>query len=275
MKYFTVFLRHGLLCAGALIMVLPFIIMLSTSLKTQADIYAGTVLRLIPDQWAVKANFTEALINQPMLDFLLNGLLVAVSIFSLQLCVAVPCAYALAKLRFRGRNALFGLILWALLIPPQVVALPVFLELHAVNQLNSYTALILPWTISVLGIFLLRQFFVAIPDAIFDAARLDGLSDVGIMLHIAMPLAVPALTSFGILSLISHWNDFFWPLICLQDITYYTPPLGIVFFKNEDAGIEYGPLMAAACVAVLPLILIFLANRHRFIQGVSLQSAVK
>jgi multiple sugar transport system permease protein len=274
MRTFKVFLRHALLMAGAVFMLLPFVVMLSTSLKSQADIFSGG-FRLMPAEWGMVANYTEVFTKLPILDFMLNGAIVTTAIFCIQAVVAVPCAYALAKFRFAGRKALFNCVLWCLLIPPQAVAIPVFMELHSFGMLNSYAALIMPWTISVLGIFLMRQFFMAIPDDIIDAARMDGMGEVSILIRIMVPMALPALTAFGILSFIAHWNDFFWPLICLQDVKYFTPPLGIAYFKTDDAGVSYGPLMAAACIITVPLLAAFLAARDKFIQGVSIQAGVK
>ncbi|OBQ52128.1 sugar ABC transporter permease [Halodesulfovibrio spirochaetisodalis] len=274
MRHFSYFLRHALLAAGALFMATPFIVMLSTALKSQANIFSGS-FSIIPEQWAASGNFGEVFTSLPIIQFMLNGALVTATIFCIQVLVAVPCAYALAKFDFKGRNILFNCVLWSLLIPPQAVAIPVFLELHSLGLLNSYSALILPWTISVLGIFLMRQFFMAIPDDIMDAARMDGMGEISILIRIMLPMAVPALTAFGILSFIAHWNDFFWPLICLQDVQYFTPPLGIAYFKTDDAGIKYGPLMAAACVITIPLLVVFLAARDKFIQGVSVQAGVK
>ncbi|WP_461209437.1 carbohydrate ABC transporter permease [Desulfocurvus sp. DL9XJH121] len=265
--------RHALLTAGAMVMLIPFVVMLSTSLRTQADIFAG--LSILPREWGAWSNYHQVFTKQPIIRFMLNGLLVTTCIFLIQVVVAVPCAYALAKFRFMGRALLFNIVLWCLLIPPQAVAVPVFMELHAAGMLDSYGALIMPWTISVLGIFLMRQFFMAIPDDIVDAARMDGMGEVSILTRIMMPMALPALTAFAILSFIAHWNDFFWPLICLQDVKYYTPPLGISYFKTDDSGISYGPLMAAACIITVPLIAAFLAARDKFIQGVSIQAGVK
>lgn len=270
----TKILSHLVLIIGACFMLIPFVVMLSTALKSQANIFAGG-FSILPTEWAVVENFTEVYEKIPIIRFMVNGGIVTSSIFLIQIVIAVPCAYALAKFKFAGRTFLFNCVLWCLLIPPQAVAIPVFLELHAVGMLNSYAALIVPWSISVLGIFIMRQFFLAIPDDIIDAARMDGMSEMSILLRIMVPMALPALTAFGILSFIAHWNDYFWPLICLQDIKYYTPPLGISYFNTDDAGVSYGPLMAAACIITVPLLLVFLAARDKFIQGVSIQAGVK
>ena len=197
-------------------------------------------------------------------------MIVTGGIFLLQLMVSLPAAYALAKLRFLGRDALFAAVLLCLLIPPHAVAVPVFLMLHSVGLLNSYAALVVPWTISVFGIFLMRQFFMTVPDDLVDAARMDGISEFGIVWRVMLPTAVPALTAFGIFSVVAHWNDYFWPLIVINDQALFTPPLGVAHFRNEDAGTDFGPLMAAATLIIAPLIAGFLLAQRRFIEGISL-----
>ncbi len=265
---------HILLIIGACFMLVPFIVMLSTALKSQANIFAGG-FSVIPTEWAAVENFQEVYQKIPIIRFMINGGIVTTSIFLIQVVIAVPCAYALAKYKFAGKRFLFNCVLWCLLIPPQAVAIPIFLELYSVGMLNSYAALIVPWSISVLGIFIMRQFFLAIPDDIIDAGRMDGMGELSILMRVMVPMALPALTAFGILSFIAHWNDYFWPLICLQDVKYYTPPLGISYFNTSDAGVSYGPLMAAACIITIPLLAVFLTARDKFIQGVSIQAGVK
>ncbi len=134
----------------------------------------------------------------------------------------------------------------ACLIPPQVTAIPLYIGIWRLGLLDTYAAIILPSTISVFGIFLMRQFFRTVPDDLLHAARLDGLSEFAIVWRIMLPMAVPAMVSFGILSLIWNWNEFFWPLIVIQSEHLATPPLGVSFFSNAEAGTNYGVLMAAA-----------------------------
>ncbi len=186
----------------------------------------------------------------------------------------MPCAYALAKLRWRGRETTFLFVLAGLLVPPQVPAIPLYIVLWKLGIADTYAAIILPSTISVFGIFLMRQFFSTVPDDLLHAARLDGLSEFAIVWRIMLPTAMPALVAFGVLSLVWNWNEFFWPLLVVQNEPLATPPLGVVFFANAEAGTNYGALMAAATVITAPLVLAFLAAQRWFIDGVTM-TAVK
>lgn len=262
-------LRHVVLMTAAALVLLPFAWMVATSLKPPGEIFADHI-RWWPDRFYGVENYTAAFTKAPLGRFLLNGAIVTVSIFVIQVLVALPASYALAKLRFLGRDALFAAVLLCLLIPPHAVAVPVFLMLHSVGLLNSYAALVVPWTISVFGIFLMRQFFMTVPDDLVDAARMDGISEFGIVWRVMLPTAVPALTAFGIFSVVAHWNDYFLPLIVINDQALFTPPLGVAHFRNEDAGTDFGPLMAAATLIIAPLIAGFLLAQRRFIEGISL-----
>lgn len=262
-------LRHVVLMSAAALVLLPFAWMVATSLKPPAEIFADHI-RWWPDRFYGAENYTAAFTKAPLGRFLLNGAIVTASIFVIQVLVALPASYALAKLRFLGRDVLFGAVLLCLLIPPHAVAVPVFLLLHSVGLLNSYAALVLPWTISVFGIFLMRQFFMTVPDDLVDGARMDGISEFGIVWRVMLPTAIPALTAFGIFSVVAHWNDYFWPLIVINDQALFTPPLGVAHFRNEDAGTDFGPLMAAATLVIAPLIAGFLLAQRRFIEGIAL-----
>lgn len=262
-------LRHCVLAIGAVFILAPFIQMLSTSIKPGAEIASGT-LAFWPDDFHGVENYTEAFTATPLLRYLINGVIVTVSIFVLQVIIALPCAYALSKLRWWGRDVVFAMVLLCLLIPPHAVAIPVYLLLYQIGVLDSYSALVVPWIISVFGIFLMRQFFMTVPDDLVDAARMDGLSEFGIVWRVMLPTALPALTAFGIFSVIAHWNDYFWPLIVLSNEDYYTPPLGIATFRTAEVGFSYGPLMAAATVVIAPLVIAFLVAQRRFIEGITL-----
>ncbi|WP_315832405.1 carbohydrate ABC transporter permease [Bradyrhizobium prioriisuperbiae] len=260
--------RHGGLLLTTAFALIPFIWMLSLSLKPQAEIFQPA-FHLWPQSFHGFENYRIALTSAPMLRFLLNGLFVCATIFLLQMLVCVPCAYALAKLRFRGRDTLFSAVLVGLLVPPQALAIPHFVLLHVFGLLDTYAALILPWTISTLGIFLMRQFFRAVPDELIDAARLDGLGEFEIIWRVMLPVAVPALAAFGIFSVVAHWNDLFWPLIAVRSEELSTPALGILLFRDDEAGQLMGPLMAGSVIIVAPLILAFLFAQQRFIDGIS------
>src|SRR5262249_4470284 len=149
-------------------------------------------IRLLPERWYAWENYRDAFVRVPLLRFMVNGAFVTAAIFACQALVAVPCAYALAKLRFPGRDALFGLVLLGLLIPNHLPAIPLYIMLYKLGLLDSYAALILPFTISVFGIFLLRQFFLGVPDDLLHAARLDGMSELAIVWRVMVPTAIPA-----------------------------------------------------------------------------------
>ncbi len=260
--------RHVLLVASAAFALLPFVWMVSLSLKPPDEIFQPD-FHLWPQTFHGVENYHVALTAAPMLRFLLNGVFVCAVIFALQLVICVPCAYALAKLRFRGRDTLFSAVLVGLLVPPQALAIPHFVLLYVFGLLDTYAALILPWIISAFGIFLLRQFFRSIPDEIIHAARLDGLGEFEIIWRIMMPMSAPALAAFGIFSVVAHWNDLFWPLIAVRSEEISTPALGILLFRDDEAGQFLGPLMAGATIIVAPLLLAFLFAQRRFIDGLA------
>ncbi len=262
-------LRHVVLMTMAVVIVAPFVWMVLCSFKTQGEILSAEI-NLLPHTWAAIENYTAALTRVPMLRFLLNGVIVTLVIFLLQVLVNLPAAYALAKLRFRGRSAFLGLVLLCLLIPVHATAIPTYIMFYKAGLLNTYASLILPFTISVFGIFLMRQFFMTVPDDLIDAARVDGMSEIGIVWRVMLPTAVPALVAFGIFSVVAHWNDYFWPLIVVADQALYTPPLGVAFFRLNDQGTSYGPLMAAATISIAPLVIAFLLAQRRFIEGITL-----
>ena len=310
--------KHAILLIGALVVLLPFYVMLSYSLKSPGEIerneggFAGDQKPMVdercvilrdPDRDAIAAartrfpamddreiraeliaeieaqctmlpvvfNYTKAFSEAPLLRYLFNGVVVTVSIFLIQVIVALPCAYALAKLRFWGRDLVFGLVLFCLLVPVHAIALPLYIMLSKVGLTNSYAALVVPWTISVFGIFLMRQFFRTVPDDLIDAARMDGMSEFSIVWRVMLPTAVPALLAFAIFSVVAHWNDYFWPRVVITgNRDLFTPPLGLREFKGDADGSFYGPMMATATIIVAPLIVAFLLAQRRFIEGITL-----
>ena len=288
--WFGEFTKHATLLLGALVVILPFYLMLSFSFKSPAEIqsisggFFGSQA-LMTDRRCIKEgrpadecemrpvvyNYTAAFNEAPLLRYLLNGVIVTLSIFAIQVLVALPCAYALAKLRFWGRDVVFGMVIFCLLIPVHAIALPLYIMLAKAGLTNTYAALVIPWTISVFGIFLMRQFFKTVPDDLIDAARMDGMSEFSIVWRVMLPTAVPALLAFGIFSVVAHWNDYYWPRVVITgDRDLMTPPLGLRMFKSDLDGNEYGPMMAATTVIVAPLVIAFLLAQRRFIEGITL-----
>ncbi|KRR19383.1 carbohydrate ABC transporter permease [Bradyrhizobium retamae] len=261
-------LRHAVLLATGALILVPFVWMASLSLKPPGEIFRAS-FSFWPAQFYGVENYTKALTEVPLPRYMGNGLVVCVLILGVQILVCAPCAYALAKLHFLGRDLLFGLVLVGLLLPHQVLSLPLFILGYQLGILNTYAALVFPYVVSPFGIFLFRQFFKTIPDDVVHAARLDGLSEIAIVWKIMVPMALPAVIAFSIFSVVSHWNDLFWPLIAVRDQSLMPPPLGIMAFKNEEAGNDYGPLMAASTLVVLPLLIAFLAAQKWFVEGLT------
>ncbi|MFB8343490.1 carbohydrate ABC transporter permease [Brucella cytisi] len=260
---------HGILISGAIFILMPFVWMLVTSIKPPNEIFSAQ-LRLWPTQFYGVENYSFALESAPLLRFALNGVIVCAGILLVQLIVAIPCAYALAKLEFTGRNVFFVLILLALAIPIQVPALPLYIGLAWTGQLNTYFSMMLPFFLSAFAIFLFRQFFRGFPDDIINAARLDGMGELEIIWRIVTPSAMPAIAAFSVFSIVAHWNDLYWPLIVISDNQLAPPPLGMLLFADAETGSNYGALTAAATMLTAPLVICFLVARKRFIQGITM-----
>jgi multiple sugar transport system permease protein len=268
-RFLSLVLIHGVLIAGALFMLAPFIWMLVTSIKPPAEIFSAEIA-LWPKQFYGVENYRFAMEKAPLLRFALNGVILCAGILVVQLLVAIPCAYALAKLDFPGRNLLFVLVLLGLCIPVQVPAMPLYIGLAQLGLLNTYFSMMVPFFLSVFAIFLFRQFFRSFPDDIINAARLDGMSEFEIVWRIVTPSAWPAIAAFAVFSTVAHWNDLYWPLIVISDAKLAPPPLGMMFFADAETGSNYGALTAAATILTAPLVLTFLIARRRFIDGITM-----
>lgn len=262
-------LVHTVLIAGAVFMLLPFVFMLVTSIKPPSEIFEAT-FRLWPRNFYGLQNFQSALTTAPLLRFLLNGMIVCGGILVVQLLVAIPAAYALAKLNFPGRPILFSLVLLGLCIPVQAPSLPLYIAFAELGILNTYLSMMLPFFLSVFAIFLFRQFFKGYPDEIIQAARLDGVGEFEIVWRIVVPSAWPAIAAFSVFSVVAHWNDLYWPLIVISDTKLATPPLGMMYFADSEIGSNYGALSAGATIITAPLVVAFLIARRRFIAGITM-----
>lgn len=260
-----------LLVAGV-VTVFPFAWMLSSSLMPPTEIFRPG-LHLLPEQPTLD-NYRMAMTKAPLARFLLNGVIVTGLIALGQLLVVVPAGYAFARMRFPGRDLLFLAVLAALAVPGYVRAIPNFLLLSNWGLINSYAALVLPFIGSAFGIFLMRQFFRQLPGELLDAARLDGCGTWALLWHVLLPLIRPALAAFSVFSIVSHWNDFFWPLVVIRTSRLYTPPAGIAFFAGADGGENWGVIMAAGVVVILPLVIVFLIARRQFVDSLA-TAAVK
>jgi len=262
-------IRIVLLGAIALVMTAPYIFMITTSFKPQSEVFAGG-LNLLPQQWSIVANYSKAVTAVPLLRILLNGVIVCAAIVFFQILFALPAAYSLAKLRFGGRDIIFGLVIMGLLVPIHAISIPLYAMARWAGLLNTLAVLIAPFTLSVFAIFLFRQFIKTFPNDMVLAARSDGLSEAAIVWRVILPNAWPAASAFAIFSVVAHWNDLYWPLITVSKTQLATPPLGLMFFRAAEVGDDYGALMAATVLITLPLVLFFLFAQRLFIEGLTM-----
>lgn len=262
-------LRWALVAFTAAVALFPFLWMLRTSLAPPDEVYANG-LDLLPGALTL-GNYTEAWRDAGLGSAMLNGAIVVAAIVALQIVTCVPAAYTFAKLRFRGRDLLYGSALIALLIPIQAVAIPTFLALSELDLVNTRLSLILPFASSAFGIFLIRQYMVTIPDALLEAARMDGLGHARTLLRIVVPISRPAIYTFALFSIFVHWNDYLWPLLVARDPGLRTPPLALAFFQQEAvaSGVDFGALTAGAAIVTAPIVALFVLTRRRFVAGIS------
>ncbi len=252
---------RALLVAVGLLWLLPYLWMVVTSLKTLPEIVRAPTAPL-PSGLSLEA-YEAALGAMPFAHYLWNTTVMALLIAALQIAVALPAAYCLAKLRFRFRTAAFLLVVATLAVPAQVRFVPVFALLAEVGLVNTMSALVLPFGVSAFGTFLLRQALLAVPDSLIEAARLDGASELAIVYRLLPPLLRPALTAFFLFSFTYHWNDYFWPLVMTTDDQVRTLPLGIALLREQGTGVRWHIVMAGNVLLSLPALAVFaLAQRH-------------
>ncbi|MGD9862537.1 MAG: carbohydrate ABC transporter permease [Pseudodonghicola sp.] len=256
------------LFAGAWAMVFPYIWMISSSLKPANEVFDAD-FSILPKTFAGWQNYYDVIFGQPYPRFILNSLIVCLGILIVQIITAVPAAYALAKLRFRGSRVLLGTVIACLTIPINVTSIPIYLGVVKAGLLDTYVSMMFPFFVSVFAIFLFRQFFKGFPDSIIDAARVDGFSEIEIVLRLILPSAVPAVAAFSIFSFVSHWNDLYWPLIVVQSQDKMTATLSMMQYRSEF-DTNYGRSFAAATVVTIPMVLAFLFARRAFIRGITM-----
>lgn len=257
------------LLAGSCVILAPFLWMVSTSLKSYDQIVSPRLV-WIPRPF-VWSNYPRALAFIPFWRYLGNTALVTSMCVLGALSASALVAYGFAKMRAPGRDLLFAVLLASMMLPGQVTMIPVFVLFRKLGWYNSFKALIIPAFLGggAFNIFLLRQFYMTIPNELCDAAKIDGCSNLGILLRIVAPLSKPALTAVGVFIFVANWTDFFSPLIYLSDQGKYTLALGLRLFQSINST-EYSLLMAASIVFSLPILIIFFLAQRHFIEGVTL-----
>lgn len=265
MKYLKKIPRIVLTVILFLIFFFPFYWMLITSVKT-----LGETVQFPPSLWPEVfqwKNFVQAFNAIPFMDYLKNSIIVTLAVLVLQMITIIPCAYAFARYRFKGDKIIFGLIMMTMMIPAQLVFLPIFIMFSKLGWINTYQSLILPFASSAFGIFMLRQTFKQVPKELLEAAKLDLASEFKIITKIMLPLARPTLTTLGLLTFISTWNDYFWPLVLTTKDTVRTLPVGIAALRNIESGVNYHVLMAGNVMLVIPILIAFVLCQKQIIKA--------
>ncbi|MEW6269517.1 MAG: carbohydrate ABC transporter permease [Thermodesulfobacteriota bacterium] len=254
---------HAVLLAAAAATLLPLLWMVSVSLMPAGEAAAA---RLVPAQPTLE-HYRTLFARLDVARHAANSALLATAVTAISLLVNAMAGYAFAKLQFVGRDAVFRVLIAALVIPAQVGMLPLFLMLKEMGLINTYAGVIVPGLASIFGIFLVRQYVLSIPESVLDAARIDGASELRIFWSIGLPAARPILITLGIFTFMGAWNDFLWPLIVLSEESMFTLPVALANLLGEHAP-DVELMMAGAVVTVLPMVALFLALQRYYVAGV-------
>jgi multiple sugar transport system permease protein len=260
-------LSQTLLSLIALLFLLPIIWMVLSALKPSAEVFT-----VPPKPFGSKimfSNFADAWNYLPFGRFILNTVFVAAVGTAITLVASALSGYAFARLNFRFRGGLFVMYLSTLIVPQEVIVIPMFLIMKQLGWVNSYQALILPWAFTAFGTFLLRQFFITVPKELEEAAKLDGCGHIRILSRIFVPVSAPALAVLAVFTFITYWNSFLWPLITVSDTNKMTVPLGLQLFLGQQ-GQRWELLMAASTIAMVPTIILVLTLQKYLVRGIAL-----
>jgi lactose/L-arabinose transport system permease protein len=270
-RFVTQFITYAFLIVGFLVSLFPFYLMFVSATHTSGDVVS----------YPPKLYFTNNLINNfhslnsdiGIGKVFFNSLFITVTYTLLTIILDSMAGYALAKFEFKGKTFLFTMILVTIMIPNQVLLIPLFKLMTSINMVNTYPAVILPSLANAFGIFLMRQNMLAFPDSLIEAARIDGLSEFPIFFRIVLPTMKPAMAALGIYMFMSQWNNFMWPLVVLRTPNMYTFPLALAGL-NGMSRINYGEIMLGTTLATLPIMVIFMFFQKQFVSGI-LNGSVK
>jgi multiple sugar transport system permease protein len=254
------------LAIAAAAFLLPFAWMLLTSLKPEALIMGRPDL-LLPRRFTIE-QYDKIFRAVPLLRFALNSLVFAGGVTAASLLLDSLSGYAFAKLRFPLRGPAFIVVLATLMVPFQVTMVPLYLVVQRLHGLDTFWGLMLPRLTNAFGIYMMRQAFLAVPDELLDAGRIDGLGELAIYRRVALPLVRMSVVTLAVFHFMYNWNDFLWPLLVTNDISMRTLPVGLALFTGEHV-MEHGPIVAGAVVSVLPVMAFFLAARKTFVAGIA------
>lgn len=258
---------HLLLIAAGILALIPFIWMISTSLKGPMEVLSATPT-FWPEAWRWQ-NYLEVFEQVPFGRFYFNTIIVTVARVAGQVFFAALAAFAFARLKFPGRNLLFFGVLAVMMVPGQVTLIPNYVLLNYLGWLDSYQGLIVPSLFSAFGTFLLRQFYLSLPQSLIDAAVLEGCNPLQVFWHVALPLSRSIMVAFGVLVTLWSWNDFLWPLIITSSTDMQMLSVGIAFFQGQFVS-NVAVMMAAAALATLPMVIVFTLAQRFLIEGITM-----
>lgn len=250
------------------IWIFPFLWMALGSVKTQREILASPP-KLLPEH-ATLENFTKWFQELNFGTYFTNSLIVAVITVLGNIVFCSMVGYALAKMKFAGKNLVFGAVMVTLMVPSVATFVPLFVIVSNLGLSNSYAALILPFLTQPIGVFLMRQFIAGIPDALMEAARIDGAGELRIFFQIILPQCGPAIATLAILTFLSSWNNFLWPLVAAQTDDMYTLPVALSLYSTGQNATNYSVLLAGAVLIITPILLLFIFLQRYFIEGVAM-----
>ena len=259
---------YCVLAVIGVVWIFPFVWMALGSVKTQREILAIPP-KLLPEH-ATLENFTTWFQELNFGSYFSNSLIVAVITVLGNIVFCSMVGYALAKMKFAGKNIVFGAVMVTLMVPSVATFVPLFVVVSNMGLSNTYAALILPFLTQPIGVFLMRQFIAGIPDALMEAARIDGAGELRIFFQIILPQCGPAMATLAILTFLSSWNNFLWPLVAAQTDDMYTLPVALSLYSTGQNATNYSVLLAGAVLIITPILLLFVFLQRYFIQGVAM-----
>ncbi|OUK10885.1 ABC transporter permease [Enterococcus faecium] len=250
-----------------LVIAFPFLWLIISSFKHEKDIISFPP-RIFADSYTLD-NYIKVWTTIPLLDYIKNTVIFAGGTVITSVFFDSLAGYAFARMRFKGKLVLFYFVLLTMMIPFQVFMIPLFIEVNLLGMLDTYAGLIIPRMTTAFGIFMMRSFFITLPDSLEEAARIDGLSEFNIFLKIMLPLSKPTLLSLGIFTLMNSWNDLLYPLILTSSSKMRTLPAGLALFTGQNISF-YGPVMAGTVISMLPLLVVYIFAQKYFVQGTAM-----
>ena len=251
----------------AMIVIFPYLWMMLTSFKPVSEIFTKN-MQFLPIEWHPE-NYLEVLRTGSFGRYVLNSVLVTTIGVTLEVSISFLGAYAFARLDFYGKDLVFFLIMGTMMIPPQVLTLPSYILVNDLGWLDSYMGLIIPRVGGAFGIFLLRQFMLTVPKELDDAAQMDGAGLMRRLFSLYLPLCMPSVVTLGVFSMIGFWNDYYWPLVVTSTDEMRTLALGIGHFKSLEGMGQWQLLMAAATLATIPMLIVYLISRKTLIKNIT------